>query len=986
MSLALSFISSPPDSSLLVYGVYEPWLVALSLLVAVFTSIVALETARHMEKSPSGRVRFTLLVVGSFALGGGVWAMHFIGMLAFQLCGGARYDTLITIISLAPSVLASAVALTLLSQKTVTPVRMLKGGVLIGLGIGSMHYTGMAAMRINASLQYDLWLFIVSVLVAVGLSVLAIWIRFGLRQYWPGMSQSFAVMLGGTVQGLAIAGMHYTGMTAAVFVGNPDRCSLADGMNDGSFLAIAIAVVTVLIALLSLGFNIFLRQKELSARIAHQRRRQTAILQTSVEGIMLINERGEILEFNPACEDMFGYTRDEVMGRNVSMLMPAPMRGEHDGFIGNYLRTGERRVIGSIRESEGLRKDGSVFPVELSVGEAKDDSGRMFIGVLRDISSRKAMENALRTAKEQAEEAARVKSEFLANMSHEIRTPMNAVIGYIELVMDEPIGEKPRLHLETAHQAARSLLRLLNDVLDSAKLDQNAVELELQPFSLDVLLADLHSMFALGAKQKDLNLRVERDPQLAPCYQGDELRLRQVLANLVGNAVKFTSKGEISLRVERNAGGLCFAVRDTGIGIPHDKQDGIFQPFAQADASTTRRFGGTGLGTTISRQLVHLMGGQITLESQEGEGSCFTVCLPLNACECPAVLLETEPVQPASRALNILIAEDVEANAELLSLRLRSLGHHVTWAKNGLEAVCLAEQEDFDLLLMDVQMPELNGLDAARRIRESEQSSGRSRIPIIALTAGAFKHDRDATIAAGMDGFATKPLDFRKLVHEMDRVVGGHESVPLVLRHPGEEDSQSRPEIDTSLGVETWGDEHAYRKQLKRFAEGFLKNYSQLRAAFLNGEMDEAVSLVHALKGAAGNLAMPRVARSADKLVAALRDPANGDCQLLLDDLTAAMSKAREVIQDLHVDDEAVSELVADWASASRLLEIQLSDFARGVVDEARLEALAIALGREATSESFWNLRQAIEDFDFDAAGLHARALLQRCREEGEHV
>lgn len=287
--MTLRFLTEPPDASLLIYGVYQPWLVMLSVLVAIFASIVALETARQLEKTASGRVRTILLIVGSLALGGGVWSMHFVGMLAFQLCGGADYDPLMTLFSMLPSVLASAVALSLLSEKNVTPSRMLAGGVLIGLGIGTMHYTGMAAMRVAATLAYDPVLFVLSVLVAVVLSVLALWIRFGLMRYWPSLSPTLALLAGGTVQGLAIAGMHYTGMAAAVFTGDPTRCSFIEGLSDSSFLAIAIGGVTMLITLLAMGFNIFMRQTDLVTRLRQQRQSQAAIVQTSVEGIILLS-------------------------------------------------------------------------------------------------------------------------------------------------------------------------------------------------------------------------------------------------------------------------------------------------------------------------------------------------------------------------------------------------------------------------------------------------------------------------------------------------------------------------------------------------------------------------------------------------------------------------------------------------------------------------------------------------------------------------
>ncbi|MCA1978486.1 MAG: PAS domain S-box protein [Thiobacillus sp.] len=895
-----------------------------------------------------------------------------------------------TLFSMLPSVLASAVALSLLSEKNVTPSRMLAGGVLIGLGIGTMHYTGMAAMRVAATLAYDPVLFVLSVLVAVVLSVLALWIRFGLMRYWPSLSPTLALLAGGTVQGLAIAGMHYTGMAAAVFTGDPTRCSFIEGLSDSSFLAIAIGGVTMLITLLAMGFNIFMRQTDLVTRLRQQRQSQAAIVQTSVEGIILIDEQGTIQEFNPACETMFGYSRDEVIGRNIGLMIPSPHQRWHDGYIESYLQTGKRRVIGSIREVEGLRSDGTIFPVEVSVGEAVDDSGRVFVGVLRDISERKAMETSLRQAKETAEQALQVKSAFLANMSHEIRTPMNAVLGFLELALAERLDEPLKHHLETAHRSARTLLRLLNDILDSAKLEQGAVVFERQAFSLEAVLADLHSLFVSQASKKGIELKVARAPEVAACLIGDELRLRQILSNLLGNAVKFTASGQVDLSVDLDHNGLIrFRVQDTGIGIPADRLPHIFEPFVQSDASTTRRFGGTGLGTTIARQLAEGMGGRITAESTEGQGSCFTVLLPMEATACPERSIESAlELPPGTLNLNVLVAEDVSANAELITLRLQGLGHRVTWAHNGLEAVQLAGEGQFDLLLMDVQMPEMDGLEAARRIRADEQREGRPHLPIIALTAGAFHEDREAVLAAGMDGFATKPLDFGQLCGEVRRVLN------LDAAHGTSETTGTAANvhirgIDIESALARWGDIEAYLQSLKTYAGSLYENCSQVRMALSEKQTDSALERLHGIKGAAATLAMTRVSRIVESLETVLRQPdrPEGHTEMLLSDLFTAVHELQVELANLPHSRKAQSTAKnPDWESAVLLLEVMYAGFTRGTWDEGKLAALAEAMGEMAEDASLMQLQAAVQEFDFDAAQRHAKILLEKGREALNHA
>jgi signal transduction histidine kinase/CheY-like chemotaxis protein len=364
---------------------------------------------------------------------------------------------------------------------------------------------------------------------------------------------------------------------------------------------------------------------------------------------------------------------------------------------------------------------------------------------------------------DKAEEASRLKGEFLANMSHEIRTPMNGILGFTQLCLSTAVTEDQRDYLDTVERSAESLMQLLNDILDVSKIEAGKVELDRAPFSMrDCVESSTRTMFA-AAQQKGLELTWDVDPKIPDTLVGDENRIRQVLLNLVGNAIKFTDEGAVRVAVGMEPAPdsslvAHFSVRDTGAGIPEDKRKIIFEPFRQADGSTTRRYGGTGLGLAISSGLVDIMGGRIWLESELGRGSTFHFTAPFtlgapvipqrsvaaaNATECPP--------------LSILVAEDNVVSQRLVTALLKERGHSVTLAGTGCEVLDLVEQRAFDLILMDIQMPEMDGLQATAEIRYREEQKGK-HIPIVAMTAHAMAGDRERCLDAGMDGYIAKPI------------------------------------------------------------------------------------------------------------------------------------------------------------------------------------------------------------------------------------
>ena len=388
-------------------------------------------------------------------------------------------------------------------------------------------------------------------------------------------------------------------------------------------------------------------------------------------------------------------------------------------------------------------------------------------------------EAELQNAREVAEAASRVKSEFLANMSHEIRTPMNGILGMAELAMSSR-GEEQREYLSILRSSGESLLVILNDILDYSKIEAGKIKLDLIPFSLADLVSETLKPVVPLAHKKGLQVRWQVSPEAPLRIVGDPVRIRQVLLNLTGNAIKFTETGEVVVNISR--GGeprtLFFSVRDTGIGIPPDKQGKLFQAFEQADSSTTRQYGGTGLGLAISAKLVRLMGGRIWLESAPGKGATFYFTIAYQPAEDDSVSSALAALSnaasadreaaPARQGVRILVAEDNLVNQKVTAGLLRKMGHTVVLANNGVDAVSKWREQPFDLVLMDVQMPELDGFGATQEIRRQEKG-GKDHTRIVAMTAHALAEDRERCLAAGMDDYVSKPISRQALEQAIDR-------------------------------------------------------------------------------------------------------------------------------------------------------------------------------------------------------------------------
>jgi len=747
--------------------------------------------------------------------------------------------------------------------------------------------------------------------------------------------------------------------------------------------------------------------KELYSSLEKEININKAMFSTSPSGIITINSQGEILNINSATEALFGYSEEQCQGKNINIFFIDAQSKHRNLDISDALINGKPSLIGSSHEVMAFRKNGDTLPIQISIGEMETDGQKTFVGIINDISELKKIHDELldhknnleltvRNRTEQlvlsrnaAEAGIKSKSAFLANMSHEIRTPMNSIIGFSEiLLLNEPLSPNAKKHIETILISAKSLLNIINDILDISKLDSGKFSLETVCFNLGNLIYQTLQSIEHLAFQKDLELKLEINKKLPMHFLGDPTRLRQVILNLVGNSIKFTNKGIIILKIfpsQNKDNSIHFSISDTGIGMTEEQTLKVFDSFVQADDSTTRRFGGTGLGTTISKQIVSLMGGEIWAESELGKGSTFHFTAKLIATEGNDDCLYNENNSmldefQSPRLFNILLAEDIQTNADLATLRLSQVGHKVTWAKNGKEVLDKLYKDDYDLILMDVMMPEMDGLKATEIIR-SDNNKKIADITIIALTASITQEDHNNCREAGMNAIEGKPIDFVSLFHTMETLVpenlGIYSDINQIEiwddEHTDIDLSSMMHIADVEKALNIWRSEKAYIGALKRFAEE-RKNDANTILDELQKNPDDvgpARTIAHALKGLSGNLCLYIVEENIINIDSDLKRNDREAALTRIGALNAALKITSDTVKHLPtIAIDALLETDVPITLDKDKLTSTLNDVYSSIasLNPDEIEPFIVQLSKLIGASNIFNLQNEINNFDFDKA------------------
>lgn len=659
------------------------------------------------------------------------------------------------------------------------------------------------------------------------------------------------------------------------------------------------ATLGILVALIIYSLVLLWQFRLTRLREAALRRsgeRLAATVTSALDAVVAIDAAGRIFEFNPAAERVFGYSRDQALGQPMSeLIVPPALREAHLKGFERHLTTGETAVVGHGRqELTALNAAGEVFPVELAVGRSVGEDGPVFIAYLRDITERNRVRRELTVARDRAEAADRAKSEFLAVMSHEMRTPLNGILAALDLLRASTLAPPQAEHVELASRSGEILLRHIDDVLEITRIEAGKIELQEHPFDLARLIRETCHLVREEALRRDNQVSCSLSGDLPPAVLGDEHRIRQVLLNIMANAVKFTAEGTIEVTVGP-AGGTAdrpsieFSVRDTGRGIAEGDIERLFDDFVLLDPSYSREVGGSGLGLAICRRIVRAMGGEIGVESRLGEGSRFWFRLSLPAADDVAVDTIPEAIDAQSATgRRVLLVEDNEINRAVAEAMLTGAGYSVVTAEDGMGAVERAGHAAFDLILMDISMPRMDGIEATRRIREG---TGKSRDkPIIGITAHAQPSEIERFIRAGMQGCLTKPLRREAFLKTLGDLSGmhGHETPPAAEISEDGLDREEMQRLSDELPPDF------LQEVLERFGEELSDRHAELQAASRAGNVAEIGRIAHRLHGGAASVGASALARLMAEIEVAAKDGALETCERLLsryDDLSIAVRR-----------------------------------------------------------------------------------------------
>ncbi|MCU0985561.1 MAG: PAS-domain containing protein [Acetobacteraceae bacterium] len=706
---------------------------------------------------------------------------------------------------------------------------------------------------------------------------------------------------------LHVAFRHVPEVPLIAVVAVPERV-IAEGIREGS-LGTLIAAAAITIALIALVGALLLevarrarREGELAlerveledanremARAKRQADEKSALLETTLanlsDGVTVFDANYRLVTWNDRLEDLLNLPGTVLFegATYESILRAQAAEGEFgaDDTEAEVRRRLDVTRAGMFGIYERTRPDGRVIEIKRTALP-----GGGFVTVYTDITPRRRVEEEMRRAREIAEAASAAKSSFVAVVSHEIRTPMNAVIGTLGLLVDTPLDPEQRRYVETARESAEHLLAIINDILDLSKIEAGKLVLEPSDFALGPLLAGSVELFRPAARERNLDLAVEVGPGVPAALRGDAGRIRQILLNLVSNAVKFSQRGQILVSVTRDPGrGLRFAVADRGPGVPPEQRSLLFQPFSQLEGPDARRTGGTGLGLAICRRLVELLGGAVGIDARPGGGSIFWFSLDLPEAErAPEPAPEPAPIAP-HRRMRVLLAEDSPANQLVAATLLRKEGHHVDVAGNGFEALEATRTRPYDIIFMDMFMPEMDGLAATREIRALPGPAG--RVPIVALTANVMAGDRERFLASGMNGVLAKPVTGRMLAEALARHVPvGGGVVTAGEQPPSGIDEDHFARLRRGLSPDT------LVMLIGACVDEVRQRSRSLEGAAASADLPMLQREAHALRGGAANYGLRELAERAAAIETAARDGEAHEAVGLVRDLGDVVERA----------------------------------------------------------------------------------------------